>query len=244
MRVLVTRPEPDALKLKGVLEQRGYEAAVAPLLAVAYDRLDPEELEGVTTLVATSRHGLRALMGTEALEPARALTLIAVGSATAEEARRMGFARVIKGPGTAADLGPMIASILDAAEEVLLHLAGERLASDLAGELQLMGFRIASRPVYRMEAARALPPGIVSALQRGAIDAVMLMSPQTAAVWARLIERHGLRGQVREMAHLCLSEAVAARLSPLGAVPIEIANAPSLEEMLALVDIAAAKSEE
>lgn len=244
MRVLVTRPEPDALKLKGILEQRGYAAAVAPLLAVSYRGLDPEDLDGVTTLVATSRNGLRALIGTEALAAARTLTLVAVGSATAEEARRMGFARVVKGPGTAADLGPMIASILDPAEEVLLHLAGERLASDLAGELQLMGFHVASRPVYRMEPARALPPGIVAALARGAIDAVMLMSPQTAAVWARLIEHHGLRDRLRDVVHLCLSEAVAARLSPLGGVPLEIANAPSLEEMLALVDIAAAKSED
>lgn len=243
MHVLVTRPEPDALKLKGVLEQRGHRATATPLLAVAYDGLEAEELEGVTTLVATSRHGLRALVGTAALEAARALTVIAVGAATAEEARRMGFARVVKGPGTAADLGPMIAAILDPMEEVLLHLAGERLAADLAGELQLMGFRVAARPVYRMEPASALPAGVVADLAKGRIDAVLLMSPQTAAVWVRLVKRHQLVATAGAVAHLCLSEAVAARLAGLGPVPTLIANAPSLEEMLALVEVAAANSE-
>ena len=247
MHVLVTRPEPDALKLKGLIEQRGHEATVAPLLAVAFDGVEVEELEGVTTLVATSRNGLRSLLGTDALQAARALTVIAVGTGTAEEARRMGFARVVKGPGTAADLGPLIVSILDPMEEVLLHLAGERLTSDLAGELQLMGFRISARPVYRMEAARALPAAVVQAIAEGSIEAVMLMSPQTAAVWVRLVERHvvamrGLAAKVRAMPHLCLSEAVARRLSPLGDIAIEIADEPTLEEMLALIDGAAAKS--
>ncbi len=242
MHVLVTRPEPDALKLKGLIEQRGHEASVAPLLAVAFDGIEPEELEGVTTLVATSRNGLRSLLGTEALQLARALTVIAVGTGTAEEARRMGFARVVKGPGTAADLGPLIVSILDPMEEVLLHLAGERLTSDLAGELQLMGFRISARPVYRMEAAQVLPADIARALADGTIEAVMLMSPQTAAVWVRLVGRHELGPRLRDVAHLCLSEAIARRLSPLGDVPVEIADAPTLEEMLALIDSAAAKS--
>ncbi len=242
MHVLVTRPEPDALKLKGLIERRGYEATVAPLLAVAYDGIEPEELEGVTTLVATSRNGLRSLLGSEALQAARLLTVIAVGNGTAEEARRMGFARVIKGPGTAADLGPLIVSILDPMEEMLLYLAGERLTSDLASELQLMGFRMTARPVYRMEAARTLPSEVADAITDGTIEAVMLMSPQTAAIWVRLVERHGLGLRVRDLAHLCLSTAIAGRLSPLGEVPVEIAEAPTLEEMLALIDIAAAKS--
>lgn len=243
MRVLVTRPEPDALKLKGLLESHGHKASVAPLLGVVFSGIESEELEGVTALVATSRNGLRSLLGSEALERARALPVIAVGRATAEEARRMGFARVVTGPGTAAELGPMIAAVLDPTEEMLLHLAGERLASDLASELQHMGFNISVRPVYRMEAARKLPPDVVNELSKGAIAAVMLMSPQTAAVWSRLVVRHGLTAKVRDVVHLCLSEAVASRLAPLGAVPHEIADAPNLEEMLALVELTAAKSD-
>ncbi|MGE0697610.1 MAG: uroporphyrinogen-III synthase [Hyphomicrobiaceae bacterium] len=242
MHVLVTRPEPDSLKLVGLLEQRGHEAIAAPLVSFVPLGLDAEALEGVTGLIATSRNALRALVGAEALEQARALTVYAVGAATAEEARRMGFSRIIRGPGTAAGLAPLIASMIDPAEEVLLHLAGERLAFDLARELGMTGIRVTPATVYRMEAAASLPPEVVAAIAGADLDAVLLMSPDTAAVWVRLVARHGLGERARELAHLCLSPAVATRLARLSPATIEVAARPTLEEMLALVDLAAAQS--
>ncbi len=241
MHVLLTRPEPDSIRLKGLLEKRGYAALAAPLSSFVAIGLEPGELEGVTGLIATSRNALRALVGGDALAAARGLTVFAVGAATAEEARRMGFARVVRGPGTASDLGPLIASMVDPAEEMLLHLAGERLAVDLAGELEQLGIRVLNATVYRMEMAEALPAETIGALRTGAIDAVMLMSPQAAAIWVRLVQRHDLVASVSQIAHLCLSEAVARRLQPLGQLQIDVADQPNLEEMLALVDLAAAK---
>ena len=241
MHVLVTRPEPDSIKLVGLLQKRGHEATAAPLSSFTSLGLDPEALEGVTGLIATSRNALRALVGSDALADARNLTVFAVGRATADEARRMGFLRVVKGPGTAAGLGPLLSSMVDPAEEMLLHLAGDRLAHDLAGELSEVGIRVDSRVVYRMDPARVLPPRVVSAIAGRSIDAVMLMSPRAASIWTRLVVTHRLEEFAREMLHLCLSEAYASRLAPLGGVGIEAAVRPTLEEMLALIDLAAAK---
>lgn len=243
MRVLVTRPEPDALKLKGLLEQRGHEAVVEPLLAVSFENCEPIELEGVTTLIATSRNGLRALRHADLLGEARGLPVFAVGGATAEEARRMGFRRIIKGPGVASALAPLIASTLDPAEEVILHLAGERLAVDIARELEEQGFRASKVAAYRMEPAAALSEAVREALATGDIEAVLLMSADTAAVWARLVARHHLGDVVREVPHLCLSSVIASRLKGLGTIPVEVAEQPTLEEMLALVDLAAAQGD-
>ncbi|MDX2156568.1 MAG: uroporphyrinogen-III synthase [Hyphomicrobiaceae bacterium] len=242
MHILVTRPAPDGATLKQLIESAGHQASLAPLMSVAFDRPLAEELEGITGLVATSRNALRALAGTEALDVARGLTVFAVGAGTAEQARSMGFARVVKGPGTAEALGPLIASIVDPAEEVLLHLAGEQLSRDLVGELSLSGLNISSRIVYGIRPARELPEAVRSAIRVGVIDAVMLMSPQTAAIWSRLVRLHGLESAAREIIHLCLSSAVAGRLTGLGTVPTGIAGEPTLEEMLALADLAAAKS--
>ena len=82
MHILVTRPEPDALKLKGLIDERGHSAAVEPLMHVAYRPFDPALLEGVTVVIATSRNALRALRGSPALAKMRGLRLYAVGAAT------------------------------------------------------------------------------------------------------------------------------------------------------------------
>ena len=241
MQLLVTRPEPDGIKLVGLLQQRGHAALAAPLTTFVPLPPAPEDLEGLTGLIATSRNALRALVGSDALDAARPLTVFAVGAATAEEARRMGFARVVKGAGTAADLVPLIASMIDPAEDILLHLAGDQLAFDLASELGQSGIRVESRIVYRMDAVSSLPPDVVRALTSGAIDAVMLMSPRAARIWARLAVRQGLAGAVQRVLHLCISEAVVRQLAPLGGVDAEVALRPTLEEMLALVEGAAAR---
>lgn len=241
MRVFVTRPEPDGLRLKGLLETRGHEADVEPLMQTTFLGFDPAELDGVTAVIATSRNALRAIKGTVNSEALRGITIYAVGAATAEEARRMGFGTVIKGPGTAAALIPVIASTLDPTEEMLLHLRGDKLAVDVRGELEALGFRLAEAIVYRMQAAQSLSTKIREWLSDGEIDAVMLMSTQSAAIYARLMVRHRLEIPARQIVHLCLSDAVADRLAPLGDVPIEVAEEPTLEEMLALVDLAAAK---
>ncbi len=242
MRLLVTRPEPDALKLRAALEEHGHEATVEPLLTVSFADADAIDLDGVQALIATSRNALRALKSHPLRAEARKLPLFAVGRATAVEARALGFEMVVAGAGTAEQLVQHIVSVADPAAGLLVHLAGDTLAGDLKGELELHGFRVAQPVVYRMQAARALSDDTVEQLAMGEIEGVILMSPQTATIYATLMRRQGLGAVARTLIHFCLSEAVARRLEPLGAVRIEIADSPSLEEVLALIDAAAAKS--
>lgn len=243
MRLLVTRPEPDALKLSGLLEDRDHEAVVEPLLSVSFEDADAVDLEGAQALIATSRNALRALKSSSVLGEARHLPLFAVGSATAAEARTQGFETVVTGAGTAAQLVAHIVSVLDPAAGVLVHLAGKTLAHDLAGELEAHGFRVRRPVVYRMIAATTLGEQTVEALAMHEIDGVLLMSPRTAAVYARLVARHGLASTVRPLPHFCLSAAVGRQLEPLGDVTTVVPEAPRLEELLALIDETAALSD-
>jgi uroporphyrinogen-III synthase len=241
MRLLVTRPEPDALRLSGLLEDAGHEALVEPLLSMSFEGGDAVDLDGAQALIATSRNALRALKASPALAEARRLPLFAVGKATAAEARARGIETVVTGAGNAAELVAHIVSVLDPAGGVLVHLAGDALAYDLAGELEAHGFRVRRPVVYRTTAATAFGETTVEALAMHEIDGVLLMSPRTAAVYARLVAKHGLASVVRGLPHFCLSEAVARQLQPLGAVPTKIAEAPRLEEVLALIDETAAQ---
>jgi uroporphyrinogen-III synthase len=242
MRLLVTRPEPDALKLAGVLEELGHEATVEPLLSVSFADTEEIDLDGAQALIATSRNALRAVKASPALAHARALPLFAVGAATAAEGRALGFETVVTGAGTAAELVGHIVSALDPAAGLVVHLAGDTLAGNLQAELEAHGFRVMQPVVYRMLPAQEFAEETVEQLGMGEIEGVILMSPRTAAVYAALVRKHGLTATVRPLPHFCLSQAVARRLQPLGSVRIETAEAPRLEELLALIEEAAAQS--
>ena len=243
MRLLVTRPEPDALKLGGVLEEMGHEATVEPLLSVSFEGGEAVDLDSVQALIATSRNALRAIKSSPALAIARGLPLFAVGKATAAEARALGFETVVTGAGTAAELVAHVVSAIDPAAGLVVHLAGETLAVNLKAELEAHGFRVIQAVVYRMVPAQNFSDDAVEQLAMGEIDGVILMSPRTAAVYATLIRKHSLAATIRLLPHFCLSAAVAKRLQPLGTVRTEIADAPRLEELLALIDETAAQSE-
>lgn len=241
MRLLVTRAEPDALKLKAALEELGHEATVEPLLQVEADADVAIDLEGVQALIATSRNAVRALKAHPARAVARTLPLFAVGRATAEEARALGFETVITGAGTAHELVTHIVSVVDPAAGLLLHLAGDRLAVDMRSELEGHGFRVMQAVVYRSVAAKELSEDTVAQLAEGEIEGVILLSPRTAAVYASLMRRQGLSTVARGLTHFCLSEAVARQLTPLRPVRTAIAGVPRLQEVLALIEHAAAE---
>jgi uroporphyrinogen-III synthase len=242
MRLLVTRPEPDALRLRAALEDLGAEATVEPLLQVTFEDGDTLDFEGVRALIATSRNGLRALRSHPARAVARKLPLFAVGKATAKEARALGFETVVTGAGTVHELVAHIVSVADPAEGLLLHLAGDRLAGDLKGELEEQGFRVLQPVVYRTTAVASFSDDTVEQLATGEIDGVILLSPRTATIYAALMARHGLVSVARGLVHFCLSEAVARRLAPLGQIACEVADTPRLEEVLALIEEAATQS--
>ena len=239
MRLLVTRPEPDALKLQALLEDAGHEATVEPLLSVSFEGGEPIDIEGAQALIATSRNALRALKASPHLAEARHLPLFAVGKATATEARTLGFETVVTGAGTAPELVAHIVSALDPAAGLVVHLAGDVLAGNLRAELEAHGFRTVQPVVYRMIAAKAFSDNAIEQLALGEIEGVILMSPRTASVYAELVRKAGLVAQVRELPHFCLSPAVARRLEPLGEVDTRVAEAPRLEDVLALIDEAA-----
>lgn len=236
MLFLVTRPEPDASKLKSMIEDAGHEAIIEPLMSAEFlpDAIDG--LEGVAALVATSRNGLRALALSPYLREAVSLPLFVVGRGTAEEARRFGFERIAIGPGSVSGFAAGIAGTLDPADGLILHLAAEVKAGDLAGELDLLGFRVLQPVVYRMKAEEALSEGTREAIGDGTIDGVVLMSPRTARIYAALIRRHGLADAAAEVVHVCLSDAIAQGLAALGDVPVEVADGPSMSALMELID--------
>ena len=251
MHVLLTRPEPDAEPLKSRIEQFGHRVSLAPLLTIELEDIASTALQGASAIVATSRNGLRALAASPAFSVALDRQIFAVGPATSAYARDLGFTDILSGAGTATDLVPVIAAHQAVKTGTIVHLAGDHLAFDLAAALAKLGIRLTSLPAYRSVAAETLDPGVASGLEAKVFDAVILMSPRTAATWVGLTQKPSFAAALTTMTHICLSEAVAAEirdsltqksLASPRAARIEVAAKPNAEELLALVSRLAAQS--
>jgi uroporphyrinogen-III synthase len=241
MRLLVTRPEPDASLEAEALTARGHEPVLAPLLAIEFVHDVVVELAGAQALIVTSRNALRALASHRELDEALRLPLYAVGEATARAATKLGFRQVTEGPGTGAALAELIGGKLAPGAGPLVHLAGETLAFDLKSALASEGFSVRQLVLYRAVPARELPAKALGLLKAGRLDGVILMSPRTAKTFALLLDRHGLVTEGRRLVCYCLSEAVAEAVAPVGA-RVRVAAQPREEDVLALVDSEAASS--
>jgi uroporphyrinogen-III synthase len=233
MRVLVTRPMADAAELAAQLSALGHVVTIEPMLRIVSLPVDANDFTGAQAVIATSRNGLRALAASEAIEIARTLPIFSVGPGTTELAREVGFRNVIEGAGSGRDLVAPITRHCDAAEGPLVHVAGEKLAFDLAAALTEHGITVRTVTAYRAEPTATLSAETTGAIATGGLDAVILMSPRTAEIFARLVDAAGVAEAARRLTCICLSQAVAARLAGLVPVRSEIAEQPNSAALLA-----------
>jgi uroporphyrinogen-III synthase len=235
MRLLVTRPEPDAARTAATLRSRGFEVVLASLLRFEpiAAALPPGPFDAVAM---TSASAARAI----AVHPQRAaladLPVFAVGARTAEAARKAGFARVTSADGDVAALARRIAAALPGGAARLLYLAGEDRAGDLAGALAHSRIDVQTIAIYRAVAVDALPAPVVAALESDQIDGVLHYSPRSANTYLACATRANILRAALGPAHYCLSAQVAAPLLAAGANLVHVAPAPDEPSLLALVD--------
>jgi uroporphyrinogen-III synthase len=236
MHVLVTRAEPDASELKVQLEALGHTVTVEPLLQIEFMPLKAGAFKSAQALIATSRNGLRALAASPVRPHALKLPIFVVGPGTAELARTLGFARIIEGAGTAGDLVPQVAGQIEPARGTVVYLAGETFAFDLEAALENQRIAVRKVTVYRAKPSQTLTARTAQLIASGPLDAVILMSPRTAALFTQLVSAARLKDSAHRLAYLCLSKAVAQGLQGLGPVRAEVAAKPNTDEILRLVE--------
>jgi uroporphyrinogen-III synthase len=235
MHVLITRPRQDAAELKSSFEALGCEVTVAPLLEIHFNDIAADALHGAAGLIVTSRNGLRSISVSPAFKAARSLPVFVVGPATAELARILGFKDIRKGAETAVDLVHVISRDVAAGGATLIHVAGDHLAFDLSGALESRGIRNSRIEAYRSVAVKSLPDTVPQLLEDRGLNAVILMSPRSAAVWSDLVGALPQSPDLSHVVHICLSQAVATGLQSLKPARVEIAASPNSDEIVALV---------
>lgn len=234
MRVLITRPFEDAAPLGEAVRKLGHEPVYAPLSDIRYPATEAPPGAPAATIF-TSRNAIRALENVDWAASLRGYPAYCVGAATAEEARDAGFHRVVAGGGTGAQLAEHIASTHEPGDGPLLYLTGEHLAFDLEEALGARGFTVWRRIVYRNELVESLALPVTVGLQKDFFDAMIFMSPRTAAHFVRLAQDAGVADPAGRLAFYCLSQNVADALAPLDPARVAVAHRPTRDAVLDLL---------
>ncbi len=239
MRLLVTRPREDAEVLAVLLRERGVETVIEPLISIRDVDGPGLDLAGVQALLITSANGIRAFSRRQG---DRDIAVFAIGDASARAARGLGFENVTSAAGDGEALAATVEAALDPAGGALVHVAGTRVAGDLAGALGAVGFEVRREILYEGLTARELSPEIREALAAGrlaagrlaavGLDGVVLFSPRTAAVFVSLMSDAGLSDAGRGLVAYCLSQAVADKLKGLDWRDMVIAPEPNQDALL------------
>ena len=107
VRLLVTRPEPDAERTAAGLRTRGHIVLVAPLLRI--ETVENAEIGPgpFAAILVTSANAAPAIVTHRRFAQLRALPVFAVGDRSAQAMRALGFADVTSANGEVGDLAAL-----------------------------------------------------------------------------------------------------------------------------------------
>lgn len=231
----MTRPEPGAAETARRVAALGWEPVLAPALVLA-PRPPAERVPvaPVQALLLTSRAAART-----APHHSPATPVLAVGEATAAEARAHGFVNVTAAEGDAAALAALAACRLDPSAGPLLLAVGAGYGAELAAALRGHGFRVLRRVVYSAGPAAALPEPARAALASEAVVAALFFSPRSAGCAISLLRAAGLAGTLARAEALAISPRVAAVLEAAAPEPrwrgLRVAARPDQDSLLRLL---------
>ena len=233
MRLLLTRPEPDAERTAAALRARGHTIILAPLLRIEAIEDAPLGAGPWAAVAVTSANAARAIKTHPRFELLRPLKVFAVGDRSAQEMRDAGFGDVTSAGGEVSDLTRLIGRRLRPGAP-LLYLAGEDRTGELSENLAELGFTVQTLVIYRAVIAAALPKAAIEALSVG-IDGILHFSPRSAQAYIDLAgQAVGLVNALKPI-QFCLSAAIAEPLARAGAATIRVAASPTETGFLALV---------
>ena len=228
--VLVTRPQPGAALTAARLIALGYDPILAPMLEVQTLTPPLPAPAGVQAILLTSANAIAPLPAVFHDTP-----VLAVGTATAHQARAHGFSHVQSADGDARDLAALVHARCARGGLPLLLASGAGQGHALATALTGDGYAVQRIEVYRATAVAALPAAAEHAWRAGTCGAAMFYSAESAHAFVRLIRAAALTDGACCIAALAISAATAAALAPLPWAQVRVAVRPDQETMLALL---------
>ncbi|MDL2406270.1 uroporphyrinogen-III synthase [Rhizobium calliandrae] len=240
MRVVVTRPTHSGERTARRLAQMGHDPLLLPLAEPVHDAEAAlkalEETSG--SIAITSAEVMRVLKQVQpSLQPFFHWPVFAVGTATAQAAREIGFEVVV---GVGGSDGARLADLIvghspEFRKSPLLYLTGSPRAPGF--EAQLKNFGIAFRTVecYRMKEVIPDDGMLTSVLAEIPADAILFYSRETARRFFALPFLREHADTLTRTRILCLSDAITEAVPAALRSLVEIAALPGEDSLLALL---------
>ncbi len=232
-RVLVTRPQPDAVLTAARLQAAGYQPVCLPVSeTVATGTSLPKS--GFDAVAVTSANALRHIEP-DVLAPYRHLPLYAVGDKTGAAARQAGFTNIYAGDGWGLHLGRHVAAEMPVGGRVL-YLTGKVRRPDFEAQLEAAGIRLTVAETYDTRAVAYDQAQLAAILSGGAAEVILLYSAVAARQFMVLDAQ--MQGAFLKGAKyiFCLSHRIAAELPKDCAAQLHISDTPDEEALLRLLE--------
>jgi uroporphyrinogen-III synthase len=233
VRLLITRPEPDAERTAEALRAHGHDVLIASMLRFEPVQCDLPD-QTFEAVVMTSANAARALEARPYPIPLTALPAFTVGRRTAAAARAIGFVEVHSAHGDRNDLAKLLSGQFGGSHAKVVYLCGEDRAGDLG--IAVSSLTVVTVVVYRMVKAEQFPELIQAALSQREIDGVMHFSKRSAEAYMDCARRCGAMEGALAPSQYCLSAQVAAPLAAHGGGGIRIARRPDEAALIELVN--------
>ena len=213
MRLLITRPTANAVPLAEKLAVQGHDVLISPVIEIyPTDRALAETADAYAAVALTSANGAHALAAKAAASDGHKtwldLPAFAVGAQTADALKANGWQNIYQGDGDVESLAALIVDRLPDTQKPVLHVAGRDRAGNLQAALANENIACDLAMLYEAEAADALSPAAVAALedQQEPVEGVLVYSQRSAKLFIAL-------SASLAMAHkpvaYCLSPAIA-----------------------------------
>lgn len=204
MRLLMTRPEPDASLSAQRLRALGHEVIISPVIETHFSD-EPLAWKPGHDFAVTSRNGVRALGLLSSDEMRKQARVFAVGDASAALALTAGFQHVQSASGTVDDLVALIA----AQNPVCVHyVCGRDRKGDLELKLGAQGTAVVLVERYRADFARYLTAEARNALTAGTLEGVVLYSARAAEAFRLLTQWEEFSYSTKQITYFCLAKVI------------------------------------
>ncbi len=229
MKVLLTRPQQDSEELAEELLQHNINSHIDPLIEIEMNPFN-ENLQQTQALVITSPNGIKCFAKQN---QERSLPLFVVGEESKRLAASLHFKNIIQGEGTALSLLPLIKMACPKLDKEIAYITGNYIHTDLCEHLGHKGYITKRIIVYNTIEKTTFNPQTWQFLKEKTISTVILFSPRSAQIFAKLIQNS--RDACQSLYGVCLSSEVMKNISELPWKKLYTAVSPTRQEIIRIL---------